>query len=100
MWRREEGDEGREYQHQTILRAPGNAQEVVITEGVFRFKAPIQRFMADFGGPPIPTPGTLLIRNRIRPVGTDEWLSQSYEITIEKLQSQAEELPTADAVTQ
>jgi hypothetical protein len=92
-WMRTEGDvPQKEFEHQMVFRPP-SGQPPVTTEIVrFRFDKPYYRATAItsgflfFAGM-----GILLVESRIRPVGTEEWLSQDYPILVSQPDGPTEE---------
>lgn len=84
-WKRDESDAGTTFEHQTLLWLPGEEQSKVVLEGSFVFKHERHRFVAEMVAPGTGIEGTIRVENRIRELGQEQWLSQVYEIRVEKM---------------
>ena len=97
VWMKTENDvPDQEYEFQTVFCFPPDGRETVIQEGRLFFNAdmPFARLATIVTSPPFPGPGLFRVLNRIRRVGTQEWLAQDYPIVIER-----EPAPASDAST-
>ncbi len=82
-WAPEDGDMDEPFEHETALLPPGADNEAVVTKGHFVFKTFVHRFLTRVMDPPIGQSGTLHVEHRIRKVGQDNWLRQTYRIPVE-----------------
>lgn len=82
-WMRDDDDnDDQEYEHEIVLRSPGKEPKSSACS-TFRFTRRYQRFMTQLvveGG--WQESGDFVFESKIREVGTQEWLSQSYVIPI------------------
>jgi hypothetical protein len=76
-----------EFESSMVLHFPGNPEPFEASRSTFRFESqakPTMRFTAKFETPPTATvPGILRVEQKIRRVGSVEWLSHDYPIIID-----------------
>jgi hypothetical protein len=85
-WMRLETDnENQDFEHQMIFTIqPANEPIGIVPPSIFRFSKPFQRFTTLVNEPfAIDNDGMLIIESRVRAVGTEDWVSQTFPIIVE-----------------
>lgn len=84
LWERTSGDEGQQFEFETVLILPPDQQEVKAASGVFAFEKLRHRFTVRMMGLiPFRGPGTCWVESRVRQVGATEWLKQSFSLILQ-----------------
>ena len=88
VWKRDAEDVDKEFEFEVAVEPPGEKEEIFATDR-FAFRSPIHRFLFDVNGLATNQEGVLRATSRIREIGSQEWLSQEYEIPVRKLPAPA-----------
>lgn len=85
LWRQLEGDAGREFDFKTTVLVPGSANEIMAGQGRIVFKTPLHRIVANYIGDFPQQSGDIVVRTSIKPVESNDWITQEYVIPVERL---------------
>ena len=76
-------DPAQEYEFELWVKIPEQEWSYRAVNGKFTFEQQFQRLDAFLQGPPFAKAGLLLVENKIRKVGQQKWLSQTYPIILQ-----------------
>jgi len=100
VWMRADTDDSRD-QFETQVRIflpPYNVEWIPAPSTTFSFSQPRYRTIMKLAGLLLTGPGQLLIESRIRKVGDENWLSQSYPIDVIAAEGTAQAPPSEDGI--
>jgi hypothetical protein len=89
VWMRDDGDIDREFEFELYLLIPPKMTRFDLGKGTFSFTKFRHRFTVNIQGqPPLEGCGEMSAVSRIRPVGSDAWITQEYPIIIGSAESE------------
>lgn len=86
VWLQEEGDQNETFECETFAVIPPSDLKIDFPGTTFKFGLPFQRTVVFLRGIlPFQGSGTMWVTSRIRKIGTEPWVSQSFPILLEEL---------------
>ena len=78
-------DIGRNFRFENCIYLPPDGRKIPANNGMFTFEKSRYRFTINVLGMVLSEPGSLVVESKICPEGSDDWLTQSYSISVVKV---------------